>query len=153
MLLPKLRPACPLCPCHAPAGCSRNSVPGSCSWSSDVQVGKSKKSRVDCAYGERAITGLSEPLESQMCISLCIRHVIADDLPTQLCEMGLLEARPEKKPRFTTSTAMWSHLGAKSAKNGHLSSTFDGKKARISLQSRLTGGGRWIRTLGTVLSQ
>ena len=66
--------------------------------------------------------------------SPCIRHVIADDSPAHICERGLREARPEKKPKLNVSAAilvrsLQSALDANSAKNGQVSRISAKRKA------------------------
>jgi hypothetical protein len=59
--------------------------------------------------------------------------VIDDDSPAHICERGLPEAHPEKKPKFNARaaiavTSLESALEANSAKNGHLSRISAGRK-------------------------
>jgi hypothetical protein len=81
--------------------------------------------------------------------------VIADDSPAHICERGLSEAHPEKKPKLNVSAAILVHslqsaLDANSWKKWASFAYFRKKKGRFSPQSRLHGGGRGIRTPGTL---
>jgi hypothetical protein len=83
------------------------------------------------------------------------RFLVVFHSPSGMAETGLLACRSEKTGRASRCNAntkdfLWSGLPMKTSELAGISRDFRGTTRRISLHSRLCGGERRIRTLGTV---